>query len=64
MAEVANNQSMKAASGSLLQTAIELLTELFDEHTSRKTYGKAGVEITFTAGKPEYVRRTLEATHK
>lgn len=64
MAEVANNQSIKAADAPLLDTAIQLLRELFNEHTSRGSYGKAGVEINFTAGKADYVRRTLEATHK
>lgn len=64
MAEGANNQSMGAANRPLLTKAIELLTELFDQHTAGGTYGKAGVEIQFEAGKALYVRRTLEATHK
>jgi hypothetical protein len=64
MAEVANNQSIRAANAPLLDKAIALLTELFDQHTLGGTYGKASVEIQFEAGKALYVRRSLEATHK
>lgn len=64
MGEVANNQSIGAAKSLFLQQAIEFVTELFDEHTTRGTYGTAGVEIRFEAGKPLYVRRTLDAIHR
>lgn len=64
MALDANNQSMRTANAPLLNKAIQLLTELFDEHTVRGTYGKAGVEISFVAGKVDYVRRTLDAIHR
>lgn len=64
MALDANNQSMRAGNRLLLDKAIALLTELFDQHTVGETYGKASVEIQFEAGKALYVRRTLEATHK
>jgi len=62
MPEVANNQSNRPAE--LFTKAVDLLRELFDQHTAAGTYGKAGVEITFEAGKALYVRRTLDATHK
>ena len=64
MPEIGKNQGVRQESRAQLDKAIELLTALFDEHTSRGTYGKAGVEIAFEAGKALYVRRTLEATHK